>query len=143
MTYEPAPEPFGPEYLRPASLPCPDCECCTVPLCERGRRSPMGSCAAFTTDEAQDTVRGCRCSAETTPGTAAYEAAQVRATRHATERPLPLGMEALLQALAEGLEYDEEEAARLEIWRYAVRVGGRLAVTDAGRTYLAARDGAR
>ncbi|MEU5426914.1 hypothetical protein AB0H73_15100 [Streptomyces olivoreticuli] len=141
MTYEPVPEPFGPEYLRPVGLPCPDCECCTAPLCERGRRSPIGSCTAFTTDEAQDTVRDCPCSAETTPGTAAYTLAQNRARRHAHERPLPDEAEALLRALAGGYPHDEE-ARRLEAWRYVARVSGSLVLTDAGLAYLTARDGA-
>ena len=32
-------ETFGPEYVKPAPRECPDCPCCSLALCEKGRTS--------------------------------------------------------------------------------------------------------
>lgn len=34
MSHDPFFEPFGPEWVRPAGDPCPNCKCCTRRLCE-------------------------------------------------------------------------------------------------------------
>ncbi|KAB7850187.1 hypothetical protein [Streptomyces mobaraensis] len=67
-----------------------------------------------------------------------------RAALHAAARPLSADTEALLRALVDGREdRDEDKAGVLMVWRYAVRIGATLSITDAGRAYLAARDGAQ
>lgn len=83
---DPFPEPFGPEYVRPANPDCPNCPCCTAPLCEKGRTNPLGGCATYANTDARETVRGCPCSAETTPGTAAHRAAEIRARKRLAAR---------------------------------------------------------
>uniref|UniRef100_UPI003F49B3D6 hypothetical protein n=1 Tax=Nonomuraea sp. CA-251285 TaxID=3240002 RepID=UPI003F49B3D6 len=64
MTYEYAiPEPFGPIYERPANPDCPDCDCCTAVLCERGRSSLWGCLLADNTDpELRKRLAECPCS---------------------------------------------------------------------------------
>lgn len=46
MDDAPFPEPFGPIYQRPASPPCPDCECCSAALCGKAR-DEQSPCSAF------------------------------------------------------------------------------------------------
>ncbi|MFJ4627094.1 hypothetical protein [Streptomyces sp. NPDC088847] len=134
-------ETFGPLYERPKSQDCPDCSCCTAPLCERGRRSTM-RCSGLTDASLMQIVSGCPCSAETTPGTHAWRAAHIRITRHATERPLVAPAATLLHALAAGGPSEDPEGmfGILLAHRYAARdVDGRPVVTAFGRRYLEAR----
>jgi hypothetical protein len=63
MAYDeaPFPEPWGPEYVRPAGPPCPDCTCCTKLLCETARERGV-SCSAVSDSPAA--VHGyCSCTA--------------------------------------------------------------------------------
>ncbi|WP_433856738.1 hypothetical protein [Streptomyces kronopolitis] len=137
-------EPFGPEYVRPRQEDCPRCACCTADLCERGRNSVM-RCCGFTPHEHRETVFGCPCSAETTKRTAAWRAAQVRATRLACEKPVDTAAEELLRALADGRDVDDDGALfpGLKVRGLAQLIDLRPAVTELGRTYLAARDDVR
>jgi len=164
-------EPFGPEYVRPQSKPCPDCPCCTAPLCERGRASVL-RCVGHVGDEnLRETVNGCPCSAESTPGTLSWRSAMVRATTFATQRPLDAEVETLLSRISEGddleglveevesTEDDEDDEdgedgedkpgpARwlrlLTLRGYVIRpAGGLPAVTDFGWAYLRGRSGGR
>ncbi|NGO67840.1 hypothetical protein [Streptomyces boncukensis] len=138
-------EPFGPEYVRPPQKDCPDCPCCTVDLCKRGRTSLL-ECVGFTADEHKDTVYGCPCSTVTTPHTAAWRAGLVRVTRLAREMPIGLEAEALLAVLADGqdVDADGELFAQLAVRGLATRTDDlRPVITDLGRTYLAARDDER
>lgn len=155
-------EPFGPEYVRPQSKPCPDCPCCTAPLCERGRASVLRCAGHVGAPDLVATVNGCPCSAESTPGTLAWRSAMVRATTFATQRPLDADVEALLSRVSEGddleglveevdtAEDDEDEPgpARwlrlLNLRGYVIRPeGGLPAVTDFGRAYLRGRSDVR
>lgn len=45
-------------------LPCPDCSCCTVRLCERGREHAFG-CQGVARAQDRETVRDCPCSSKT------------------------------------------------------------------------------
>lgn len=155
-------EPFGPEYVRPQSKPCPNCECCTAPLCERGRGSVL-RCAGHVGDpETHRHVNACPCSAESTPGTLAWRSAMIRATTFATQRPLDADVETLLSRVSEGVDLEalveEVDAAgagedapdvvkrfRLLMLRGYVRrpEGGLPAVTDFGWAYLRGRSGGR
>lgn len=138
-------ETFGPEYVRPPQEACPSCSCCTAELCLRGRVS-VHECRGLTPEEYRETVHGCPCSAATTRGTHAWRAAQVRVTRLATERPLPLPAEELLRELAAGrvpVLPDRQVLASLKVRGLAVEVDFGLLATELGRVYLAARAGGR
>jgi hypothetical protein len=52
------PEPFGPLYERPPGVPCPDCGCCTLRLCQlaAARDAPCSQ----QSDDPQ-AVSGCPC----------------------------------------------------------------------------------
>jgi hypothetical protein len=54
------PEPFGPIYEKPPGAPCPDCECCTLRLCQIAA-SKDTPCSHQSDDPG--TVTGCPCSA--------------------------------------------------------------------------------
>jgi hypothetical protein len=54
------PEPFGPIYERPSGAPCPDCECCTLRLCQLAAGNDL-PCSRQSDDS--QTVAGCPCSA--------------------------------------------------------------------------------
>ncbi|MGX1513948.1 hypothetical protein [Streptomyces collinus] len=141
------PEPFGPLYERPAQAPCPDCSCCSAPLCERGRRS-VQQCSGSTDAQAMQLVSGCPCSAETTPGTHAWRAARIRVTRHATERPLRTPAVLLLRVLESAedgpVEDPEDMLGMLKAYRFVTVDGdGRPVITDLGRRYLQARTESR
>lgn len=84
----PLDDPDGHWWLSPAQPACPDCDCCTARLCERGRRHPFRciSIATAADPAVRARIRVCPCSAETTSGTAAYAAAQVRAARRAEQK---------------------------------------------------------
>ena len=59
----PFPEPFGPIYERPASAPCPDCECCSAALCGKAR-AELAPCSAFVDggpDQGVMNVNTCPC----------------------------------------------------------------------------------
>lgn len=71
-------------WVRPFPGDCPDCDCCTARLCEKGRQSPLG-CAGHSALAERSAVAGCPCSAETTPGTYAHRLAQVRAEKRAAQ----------------------------------------------------------
>ncbi|MCF3960333.1 hypothetical protein [Streptomyces fuscigenes] len=91
-------------------------------------------------------VRGCRCSAATTEGTAAWRAGLVTATLQAADLPLPGAMEDHLRALAAGEDVEDVHgfAMALLLRQFVRPVGeGELTVTDLARAYLAARDGER
>lgn len=134
----------GAEQLRPAQDDCLACGCCTRVLCEKGRTRAAG-CADVAAPESVEVVRECPCSAETTAGTAAYDAARVRAAMHAEMRPLQMQAESLLRALDAGLPVgaDEDGMGPLRMFRYIVDDGDGIRVTDLGRMYLRARDGGR
>lgn len=156
-------EPFGPEYVRPQSKPCPDCPCCTGPLCERGRASVLRCAGHVGAPNLVATVRECPCSAESTPGTLAWRSAMVRATTFATQRPLDADVEALLSRVSEGgvdlldlanavfAEDDDEEADEevkrlrlLKLRGYIQRAeSGAPVLTDSGWAYLRGRSGGR
>ncbi|MFI0827196.1 hypothetical protein ACH4Q7_22385 [Streptomyces roseolus] len=139
-------ETFGPEYVRPAQIECPDCSCCSRDLCVRGRSS-LRRCEGHTSDEAQRTVHGCPCSAETTKDTAAWRLAAVRVVRMAREQRLPEHAEALLTALVEVRPPGGEplpnvvvqQFAALKSRRLAEHVDGVPAASELGRLYLRAR----
>ena len=78
-------EPWGGEYVRPAPAVCPNCPCCTLALCEAGRADVFGCLGRLgdTDPEIRQRVAACPCSAETTEGTEAHRAAQVRAAKRA------------------------------------------------------------
>lgn len=122
-------------------VPCPDCDCCTARLCEKGRSHPF-ECEGFANPEAKGVVRGCPCSSPDTPGTASHAAALLRAEQHAVGRPLTGTAEFLLRSVAAGAAEDFSRNALqlLQTWRYVTVRGTSLLVTDAGRRYLAARD---
>ncbi|MEU1180570.1 hypothetical protein ABZ464_23510 [Streptomyces sp. NPDC005820] len=137
ITYD---EPFGPEYLRPAQAPCPNCPCCSARLCEKGRSSVM-QCHGHVGDPALvATVGACPCSAETTRGTHAWRVAQTRVVKHATEQPLPKAAEHVLRALAGGESFEDptEELRGLRARRYADGNEGAWRITQLGRRYLLA-----
>ena len=54
------PEPFGPIYERPPGAPCPDCECCTLRLCQIAAGKDI--LCSHQSDDPQ-AVSGCPCSA--------------------------------------------------------------------------------
>lgn len=138
-------EPFGVDYLRPAQDACPNCPCCSAALCRRGRRDFL-ECSGHTDAESRSTVAGCPCSAATTEGTAAWRYALTIATLQAAELPLPEPVEDVLRSLAGGRTTVPDPHGLLLALRLRGFVQTRadlLAVTDAGRAYLAARDGAR
>lgn len=129
------------KHLRLAQIECADCSCCTARLCEKGRAHPF-ECEGFANAEAKALVRGCPCSADTTPGTASHAAALLRAERHAVERPLAGTVEFLLRSVAAGAaeDFSRNALTLLQTWRYVTTDGASLLVTEAGRKYLAARD---
>lgn len=134
-------EPFGPEYLSPAQPPCPDCECCTARLCEKGRLSGA-QCFGHTTPELVDTVAACPCSSSRTRGTHAWRIARIGATRTAIERPLEEAAEKVLRTLRDG-ESMQDPAGMVTPLRargYVQVEEGAPSITELGRTYLAARD---
>ncbi|NDK24724.1 hypothetical protein FSY75_09585 [Streptomyces sp. TR1341] len=137
-------ETFGPEYVRPAQPDCPRCGCCTAVLCEKGRHS-ITRCVGWTPAEHKQTVEGCPCSAETTQRTAAWRAAQVRATRLARELPLVPEVEAMLRELATGRSVEDPNGLfpQLKLRGLGQLVHARPAITPLGHTYLAARDDVR
>lgn len=140
-------EPFGPEYVRPAGAPCPDCECCTAALCARGRASVLRCVNHVDAEELKESVRECPCSAESTRGTLAWRAAMVRAVTFATEKPLRPEVERLLTDVYEAeLPNGEREALMpiLAVRRYVTWAPGSVAqITDFGCAYVWARRGVR
>lgn len=140
-------EPLGPEYVRPTPADCPNCDCCTARLCKKGNAHPFG-CIGITSGDARTTVAACPCSSESTPGTAAHTAKLDKSRRHPVEKPLAADAEQLLRGLADGapapmrLDLLHPDLLRVLIaWRY-VTASGEPVVTEFGRAYLAARDGA-
>ncbi|MFC8463357.1 hypothetical protein [Streptomyces sp. NPDC057250] len=133
-------ETFGPEYVRPAPRECPDCPCCSVALCERGRTTPL-SCQACTPQHTREIVADCPCSSETTRGTAAWRAARYGATMHALVNPVAGPVEAVLRAVAAGEtpEIASEVIGVLLGRRYMALQDGRPLVTAFGVRYLEAR----
>ncbi|QKW07006.1 hypothetical protein HUT18_11925 [Streptomyces sp. NA04227] len=137
-------ETFGPEYVRPAKKDCPNCHCCTEDLCCRGRNSLL-KCVGLTPQDHKKTVYGCPCSAATTKHTAAWRAAQIRVTRLAREMPVDAAAEALLRALANGGEAQDDGTltAQLRVRGLVQTINLLPAITELGRTYLAALDDER
>ncbi|MFJ2206030.1 hypothetical protein [Streptomyces microflavus] len=135
---------FGPEYVRPVQRDCPRCTCCTAVLCERGRDRTR-RCYGLTSEETRGAVEFCPCSAESTPHTAAWRMAQVRATRQARELPLADDVEELLRAIAAGARVDDPDELfpQLKLRGLGQLIHGLPAITPLGRTYLAARDEVR
>ncbi|MFD9903857.1 hypothetical protein [Streptomyces sp. NPDC059063] len=133
------PEPFGPMYVRPAQEDCPNCPCCTAPLCERGRAHIMG-CVAHVDDDHASVVTGCPCSAESTRSTLAWRVAAIRAVRTALERPLAGEAEDLLRALADGGPVRDPGGImpQLATRRFVQFAHNRPRVSDFGRLYLEA-----
>lgn len=131
------------EDVWPAQDDCPDCDCCTAPLCQRGRNSVL-ECAGHTRVDLREVVFGCPCSAATTARTAAWRAKQVQVTRLARELPLEADAEAWLRAVLEGTDMvDDDRAlfAQLRVRGLAYYDGNDCAVVTAlGRTYLRALD---
>jgi hypothetical protein len=70
-------EPWGPEYVHPAPVGCPNCPCCTTRLCEQAKKvtgfttpelaGTTGIPCEYLVDardrEVVDLVRGCPCTA--------------------------------------------------------------------------------
>lgn len=136
LTYEP----FGPEYVRPAPPPCPNCPCCSAALCQKGANSVM-QCHGHVDPAMVATVSACPCSAETTRGTHAWRAAQIRVVTHATQHPLPKTAEHVLRALAGGESFQDptDELRGLHARRYADgEPEGWWRITLLGRRYLLA-----
>ncbi|MDT0543589.1 MULTISPECIES: hypothetical protein [Streptomyces] len=134
-------KPIGPEYLRPLQPECPNCSCCTAPLCQKGRNSTL-ECIGNTRTEFAATVAGCPCSAETTRGTHAWRMARIRVTRHALEVPLPDTAEGILRGLADGTGTVSDPAGLitpLRALRYVAVDNGAPSITDLGHAYLTAR----
>ncbi|MGY0064236.1 hypothetical protein ACWY4P_48725 [Streptomyces sp. LZ34] len=135
-------DPIGPEHLRSLQPECPNCSCCTAPLCQKGRDSTL-ECVGNTRAEFAVTVAGCPCSAETTRGTHAWRMARIRVTRHAVEVPLPDAAEGILRALVEGAGTVRDPAGLitpLRALRYVAVDNGMPSITDLGHAYLTARD---
>jgi hypothetical protein len=136
-------ETFGPLYERPQSKPCPNCECCSARLCERGRSS-VHQCRGIS--DHPEVVKGCPCSAATTRGTHAWRLERIRAVRYAVERPLEAAHEAFLRSLAageNGVSDPTDAAGPLTVRGFLSEQEGVLRVTEFARAYLDARDGAR
>jgi hypothetical protein len=71
-------------WIDPSAGPCPNCDCCSARLCERGRAHAFG--CHWVATSGRNLVRDCPCSAETTEGTEAHRAATARtAKRQETE----------------------------------------------------------
>ncbi|MGW2104944.1 hypothetical protein ACWCPX_46390 [Streptomyces olivaceoviridis] len=135
-------EPFGPMYLRPAQAPCPNCPCCSAPLCEKGARSVMQCHGHVSDPELVTAVSSCPCSTETTRATHAWRLAQLRVVKHATEHPLPKAAEYVLRALADGDSFEDptDELCGLRARRYVDGDGEAWRITLLGRRYLLALD---
>lgn len=136
-------ETFGPEYVRPESKPCPNCQCCSARLCERGRHSAH-QCRGIS--DHPEVVKGCPCSAATTRGTHAWRLERIRAVRYAVERPLEAAQEVFLRGLAageEGVPDPTGAAWSLTVRGFLADDGGLLKVTEFGLTYLTAREETR
>lgn len=133
---------FGPDYVRPVQMDCPNCSCCTANLCAKGATSIL-ECFGLTSEDTRSTVRGCPCSSEETRGTVAWRAGQLRVTMHATtDRPLEVDVEAALRAVAAGDDVAEyaEQMTPLSLRRYLAFEESRPVITELGARYLAARD---
>ncbi|MFE4796159.1 hypothetical protein ACFRFL_13845 [Streptomyces sp. NPDC056708] len=137
-------EPFGPEYVRPPQQDCSRCGCCTTELCERGRNS-LSRCAGHAPKDLREFVYGCPCSAATTKHTASWRMEQVRVTKMARELPLRPEAALLLRALAAGEDVQDLDnlAPQLKVHGLAQIIDLRPAITELGRTYLAAADDRR
>jgi hypothetical protein len=137
-------EPFGVDYVRPQSPDCPNCSCCTAPLCERGRTSTH-ECHGLTPEEYRATVYGCPCSSRLTRGTHAWRLDRIRATRYATEYPLAPAAEVALRALVHGEVVDDMPMlARLRIAGFVAEPAeGTFTVTELGTYYLNTRSDPR
>ncbi|WP_030672229.1 hypothetical protein [Streptomyces sp. NRRL B-1347] len=133
------PEPFGPLYVRPGQPDCPNCQCCTEALCERGRSHLMG-CVAHVDKEHTSVVTGCPCSSMQTRGTLAFRVAAIRAVRTALERPLGDVAEDLLRALADGTPLRDPGGImpQLAALNFVQFHGRRPGLTDFGALYLEA-----
>ncbi|MFE3378810.1 hypothetical protein [Streptomyces anulatus] len=134
-------EPFGPESAKPAPVDCPDCLCCSVALCERGRIT-IRACAGCTPAESRPIVANCPCSSEETRGTAAWRAARYRVTTQATGHPVQVDVEAALRAVAAGDVTADmaEQIAQLVTRRFVEFEESRPVMTHLGARYLEARD---
>lgn len=136
-------EPFGPEYVRPPQPDCPNCPCCSAPLCERGRASVM-ACAGACGDEARETVRRCPCSSDLTAGTMNWRLGRLRAAKRAAELPFAPNFEAVLLAAAAGtpVDPDSPEAVALGLVHFLApnQPDGHLVLTEFGRIYLDGRE---
>ncbi|MEU9033835.1 hypothetical protein AB0D45_02805 [Streptomyces sp. NPDC048352] len=134
-------ETFGPEYVRPAERDCPNCECCTARLCEKGATSILECFGHTATEDTRRVVAGCPCSSEETSGTAAWRAGKMRATMRAELNPLPVDVEAALRCVAAGELVAEhlDQMTPLGLLRYVAFVDSRPVITELGATYLAAR----
>lgn len=137
----PFPEPFGPEYLRPAQPECTDCLCCTAALCERGRAS-VRQCLGHASADSAAAVAECPCSSSSTPGTLAYRTVMIRAVTRALSKPLPVDVEQLLRTLADPDTPFCDPTVLLPVltgYGMAEWQDNRPAVTAAGLAYLRAR----
>jgi hypothetical protein len=137
-------EPFGVDYVRPQSQDCPNCSCCTAPLCERGRTS-VHTCVGLTPEAYRATVYGCPCSSRLTRGTHAWRLDRIRATRYATEYPLAPAAEVALRALVHGEVVDDLPVlALLRVAGFAAELADEtFVVTELGRYYLNTRSDLR
>ncbi|PSK52405.1 hypothetical protein B0E38_04731 [Streptomyces sp. 111WW2] len=137
-------EPFGVDYVRPAPAPCPDCDCCSAALCERGRTSTF-RCAGLAQEAHRALVYGCPCSSALTRGTHAWRLDRIRITRYATEYPLTPAIEVALRALARREVVDDLGAlAWLRIGGLAVEPADEVfVVTELGEFYLKTRSAPR
>ncbi|WP_406501523.1 hypothetical protein OHA04_27295 [Streptomyces sp. NBC_01590] len=135
-------EPFSPEHVRPDPALCPNCPCCSLLLCEKGRNS-VTQCLGHVGDSTAATiVSACPCSAETTRGTHAWRAAQVQAVKHATENPMPRDAEMILRVLAGGQSFEDPAShlTWLHARRYVDTDRESWRITMLGRRYLSALD---
>lgn len=135
---------FTPEHIRLVQENCPDCLCCTVGLCARGRVSVDRCHGQPIPDECRQTVYNCPCSSPATPGTAAWRHERHRVTVMATQGPLDLEVEIVLRGLADPdathVEATWQQLATLRVHGLAAEVDdGAHVVTESGRLYLAAR----
>lgn len=128
------------DALRPAQQPCPNCTCCTVALCERGRHD-VGECMAHTRPQFTVAVAGCPCSSAKTRGTHAWRVEMLRITKHATENPMPVDAEEILRALTCSESFTDPGGflRTLRARGYVSGAEPAYQITDFGRRYLAAR----
>ncbi|MCY0957660.1 hypothetical protein [Streptomyces sp. H27-H5] len=127
-------ETLTPECVKPEPRLCPECSCCSMALCERGRAT-LQRCEDHTPKTSRGLVAKCPC-------TGSWQAARYWATMHATTEPLAPRVEAVLRAVAAGTASHDmaEQVHQLMDFRYVVFQESRPRLTRPGAWYLEGRD---